>query len=211
LKDETPVPVGTPDVLTVTCSEQATTVHTDAAAARSSGLAVRIADETDLGLVVLLESVETEEAVYVEVDGGHAEVVPGQYFVRCVDLDAPEHMEPARDSQESQRVEVFASAGDWTPQRDLACDRRASGVRDYAYSGEPDADRSRDPVEPVVRNDSEVAEWLHDGDQLLTTGYREAQGRRVEVVRGEEVIGVVQLALGPAGWVITGTENCADS
>lgn len=211
LKDETPVPTRTPEVLTVACTEDATAVDTKAAAARSSGLSVQIVDETDRDLVVMLEGVDTGKAVYVEGDGGHAEIAPGTYFVRCVDLDAPEHMEPARDSKESQRVEMLASTGDWTPQRDLACERRAAGMRDYGYSGEPDADRRSDPVEPVVRGDSEVRQWLHDGDQLVITGYREAQGRRVEVVRDDAVVGLVHLTLGPAGWFITSTENCADN
>lgn len=135
---DTAVPGGTPDVLTVTCDRDTTSVDTAAVVAGASGVSVQLVDGSDQDLVVLMEGEDAGHALYVEGTGGHAEVAPGSYFVRCVDLDAPEHMEP--------------------PEHDLECDRR----------------------------------------------------RRVEVVRGDAVVGSIHLTLGPAGWFITATEICSD-
>jgi len=199
------------DVLTVTCTQTTTSVDVTDVAAGPSGVSVRLVDQSDSGLVGFMESEATERGVYVERDDSHVELAPDAYFVRCVSMDEPEHMEPARDSAESQQIQVLAAPNDWIPQHEPSCEVRSSSVRDYAEMDEPDPDRRDDPVEPVVRADRDIARWLLDGDRLVSTGYRDAEGRRIEVVRGGNLVGVVTLSLGPDGWFITTTDLCSTS
>ena len=139
--------------LTISCTDDTTAVDQTSVSAGATGLAVRVVDDSTVGLVALMESETTAVAAYVEADDVTVEVAPGGYAVRCVDLDEPEHMEPATGNPESQHVEVLASSDIWTPQRDPSCDERTSSVRDYAAMPEPDPRLRAEPVEPVVRND----------------------------------------------------------
>lgn len=113
------------------------------------------------------------------------------------------------ESAESKAVEVFAPAGTWTAPREISCDGLIQSTTiDFVAGSEPDLSRLTDPVEPVVRADPHMGPWLHEDDELLTTGYVESPGRRVEVVRSGVVIAEVNLLLGDHGWVISGWRRC---
>lgn len=203
-------PSDSASTLTISCSADATAVDETRVSAGPSGLSVRLIDSTESGLVALMQNVTTKMSTYAYGPPHHStvEVGPGPYAVRCVDMDEPEHSESAVDSDESQRVEVLAAADVWTPQREPSCVQGMHSVRDFAPMGEADPQLRTQPAEPVVRADREVSGWLRDSDELVTTGYRDSERRRVEVVRAGEVVGVVSLFLGPGGWIIGSIDAC---
>jgi hypothetical protein len=123
-------------------------------------------------------------------------VAPGVAKIRC---QAPEADAGAPGGYAD--LEIVDPDGIYVPV-ELSCDEATGWYADYA----PDAVGDPDPVQGATDD----LEWLEPGDLVEAAGYPEAETRQVRVVRGGEVVAVLEyFPDGKGGWLQMSGNACS--
>lgn len=197
--------------LVVTCTEDETKVSAQAVKATAEGVLVTVVDETDAGLQLRTEHLDSEGGwAFAQAGTSTLPLPPGKNALLCSALDGPEHMLAPGESPESALVVVEAQPGDWNSPALEDCTMTSTSVMDYVSDPSAPPPPDDPPAEQVVRED---VEWIEPSDVVERAGYQHRAGESLTFrVRreGRGTIGTVNLSRHAGRWVVSGSSQCAE-
>lgn len=192
-------PTALPDVARVACEEDGVRIETPSVKPQPDGVHVEIVNNAGSERSFSISSADGGGMGLGASPGTSTQVVdvePGTLTVACGD--------PATEPDAGEPLEVVDEDAVWVSTR-LSCPERFSEIADYAVGARGE---TSDPLEAARKAVEPYG--LEPDDVFERAGYPEAETARVRLVRGGELLAVVDLIDDGTGkWLVSMVTGCS--